>query len=448
MSFTKRDFENLDKRIQSISSTDVQKIVNDEGIPTTNKLEDNNKVYESKATILFIDIRKSTLLTDMSKPQSMVKIYRSFMRTCVECVRKNKGVTRQFLGDRIMGVFIDERDSEGNLINYGSENALNCARTMQTCIDFSLNKHLKSNVNGKMIECGIGIDTGKILVTKVGMYGLEDDEEKNNETDCVYVGKVTNYASKYSDIAKGGEILISESVYNDINSIHKDKFKKTINIRNGKYYTGYSTFNYYLDFSDELETLVKPDNSLFSISENDEQLSQMVGKLDIKYKELTKLEKEISVQKDRLDKEKELCNSRYSELEDTFYNYLKKAFCNADYVKKMGYDFWINCIINYYVFGKKLEKTEEKSKLRVDCYLIEIYNALNMYEKALELMIFMINHSSWVLLRKETIKWAKENNKMHDLSFELNWKIDHCSEPEKANWQKYREDLEKYEREN
>lgn len=214
----------------------------------------------------------------------------------------------------LWGVFIDERDSEGNLINYGSENALNCARTMQTCIDFSLNKHLKSNVNGKMIECGIGIDTGKILVTKVGMYGLEDDEEKNNETDCVYVGKVTNYASKYSDIAKGGEILISESVYNDINSMHKDKFKKTINVRNGRCYTGYSTFNYYLDFSDELGSIIKPDNSLFSISENDEQLSQIVDKLDIKYKELTKLEKEMYVQKDRLDKEKELCNSRYSEL--------------------------------------------------------------------------------------------------------------------------------------
>ena len=448
MSFTKKDFENLDKRIQSISSTDVQKIVNDEGIPTTNKLEDNNKVYESKATILFIDIRKSTLLTDMSKPQSMVKIYRSFMRTCVECVRKNKGVTRQFLGDRIMGVFIDERDSEGNLINYGSENALNCARTMQTCIDFSLNKHLKSNVNGKMIECGIGIDTGKILVTKVGMYGLEDDEEKNNETDCVYVGKVTNYASKYSDIAKGEEILISESVYNDINSMHKDKFKKTINVRNGRCYTGYSTFNYYLDFSDELGSIIKPDNSLFSISENDEQLSQIVDKLDIKYKELTKLEKEMSVQKDRLDKEKELCNSRYSELEDTFYNYLEKAFCDTDHIKKMGYDFWVNCITNYYTFGKKLGQTEEKLKLSVACYLIEIYNALNLYEKAFDIMILMINNSSWVLLKKETIKWAKEHNKLHKLSFELDWKIDHCSVTEKSDWQKYREDLEKNEREN
>ena len=192
MGFGKTDFEKLDKRIEKITSTDVEKIVNDEGVPATNQLEDNNKVYQTNATILFIDIRKSTLLTDMSKPQSMVKIYRSFMRTCVDCVRKNDGVTRQFLGDRIMGVFVDKKDDDGNIICRGVDNALNAARAMQTCIDFSLNKFLKSNVNNKLIECGIGIDSGSILVTKVGMYGLENDEEKENETDCVWVGKVTN----------------------------------------------------------------------------------------------------------------------------------------------------------------------------------------------------------------------------------------------------------------
>lgn len=36
-----------------------------------------------------------------------------------------------------------------------------------------MNKYLKTNVNGKVIECGIGIDYGKVLVTQVGMYGLE-----------------------------------------------------------------------------------------------------------------------------------------------------------------------------------------------------------------------------------------------------------------------------------
>ena len=48
------------------------------------------------AAILFIDIRKSTYLTENSQAKSMVKIYRSFMRMAVDCVRKNGGVTRQF----------------------------------------------------------------------------------------------------------------------------------------------------------------------------------------------------------------------------------------------------------------------------------------------------------------------------------------------------------------
>ena len=448
MGFGKTDFEKLDKRIEKITSTDVEKIVNDEGVPATNQLEDNNKVYQTNATILFIDIRKSTLLTDMSKPQSMVKIYRSFMRTCVDCVRKNDGVTRQFLGDRIMGVFVDKKDDDGNIICRGVDNALNAARAMQTCIDFSLNKFLKSNVNNKLIECGIGIDSGSILVTKVGMYGLENDEEKENETDCVWVGKVTNYASKHSDVAKGGEILISEKVYNDIIPIHKDKFKKTINVRNGKSYIGYSTFNYYLDFKDELGSAFKPENALISNNENEEQLSQMVDKLDDKFKELIKLEKDVVVQKERIDNEKELYKSKIDEMQNTFYNFLQESFCQDIYIEKMGYDFWEKCINNYYMFGEKLGETREKLDLSVDCYLIGIYNIFNLYEKALNLMILMVKKSSWVSLKKETIKWAKENNKLFDLSFELDWKIEHCSDSEKANWQKYKEDLEKYEKGN
>ena len=112
----------------------------------------------------------------------------------------------------------------------------------------------------------------------------------------------------------------------------------------------------------------------------------------------------------------------------------------------MGYDFWEKCINNYYMFGEKLGETREKLDLSVDCYLIGIYNILNLYKKALNLMILMVKKSSWVSLKKETIKWAKENNKLFDLSFELDWKIEHCSDSEKANWQKYKEDLEKYEK--
>ena len=182
MGLTKSDFEHLDSRIKSITEQNVEQIeINSDLPPTVEQLEDNNKTYSVMAAILFIDIRKSTYLTENSQSKSMVKIYRSFMRMAVDCVRKNGGVTRQFLGDRIMGVFIDSVDEEGNISERAVDKAVNAAKSLQTVIDFSLNKYLKSNVNGKVIECGIGIDYGKVLVTWVGMYGVESDENKEDE---------------------------------------------------------------------------------------------------------------------------------------------------------------------------------------------------------------------------------------------------------------------------
>ena len=182
MGLTKSDFDHLDSRIKSITEQNVEQIeINSDLPPTVEQLEDNNKTYSIMAAILFIDIRKSTYLTENSQSKSMVKIYRSFMRMAVDCVRKNGGVTRQFLGDRIMGVFIDSVDEEGNISERAVDKAVNAAKSLQTVIDFSLNKYLKSNVNGKVIECGIGIDYGKVLVTWVGMYGVESDENKEDE---------------------------------------------------------------------------------------------------------------------------------------------------------------------------------------------------------------------------------------------------------------------------
>ena len=104
--------------------------INSELPSTIEKLEDNNKTCSIMAAILFIDICKSAYLTENSQAKSMVKIYRSFMRMAVDCVRKSDGVTRQFLGDRIRGVFIDFVDSV-------ADKALNAARSLQTVIVYS-----------------------------------------------------------------------------------------------------------------------------------------------------------------------------------------------------------------------------------------------------------------------------------------------------------------------
>ena len=183
------------------------------------------------------------------------------MRMTVDCVRKSGGVTRQFLGDRIMGIFMDTYFEDGTIKEKAVDKAVNAARAMQTLTDYSLNKHLKENVNGKIIECGIGIDYGKILVTKVGMYGAENNSDKENEVSFVWVGNATNHASKYSDLTDGGEIFISESAYRVLSDdLKKDRWNKVVKSKGMKIYNGYASSNFYLDFANELGKTVLPEH--------------------------------------------------------------------------------------------------------------------------------------------------------------------------------------------
>src|SRR5699024_7301251 len=77
-----------------------------------------------------------------------------------------------------------------------SYKATKAARYIHTLIDYCLNPALKKSMD-ICIGCGIGICTGTIMITKVGMRGKESDETAENETGIVWVGSTTNYANRY-----------------------------------------------------------------------------------------------------------------------------------------------------------------------------------------------------------------------------------------------------------
>ena len=65
---SKQDFEDMDDKIKEIVEKSVDEIsINTEFPPTTDDLKNNNEAYFIMAAILFIDIRKSTDLTENSK---------------------------------------------------------------------------------------------------------------------------------------------------------------------------------------------------------------------------------------------------------------------------------------------------------------------------------------------------------------------------------------------
>lgn len=436
MAFSKSDFERLDGRLEKITAQSVDKIVVDSDLPPTiNRLEDNNKTYSIKAAILFVDIRKSTYLTENSQAKSMVKIYRSFMRMAVECVRKNGGVTRQFLGDRIMGVFIDSVDENHIVLDKAVDKAVCAARSLLTVIDYSLNKHLKNNVNGKMIDCGIGIDYGNVLVTQVGMYGVESDENKENEVDCVWVGNTTNYASKFSDIASGGEIFISDRVFDNLSAEYGDVWVKSAKCKGTKVFQGYVTEDYYLDFSNDLN---KPDkreednstafDTFSQLARSIKEIENLQNKLIQREKEVTVLEEQLKIEnqeykikynkenaaKINAQNEKKAAQEKLTESLMDYYEFackiINSAHCNLGYTQYATKELWDKIIAKCFELGKKIGYSEKQIKLKLDCGLIAIYSYYKLYKKAYDIIVVMAElNPVWINMEEKTMQWAKDN---------------------------------------
>lgn len=435
MALTKSDFDRLDSRIKSITEQSVEQIeINSDLPPTVEQLEDNNKTYSIMAAILFIDIRKSTYLTENSQAKSMVKIYRSFMRMAVDCVRKNGGVTRQFLGDRIMGVFIDSVDEEGNISEKAVDKAINAARSLQTVIDFSLNKHLKSNVNGKVIECGIGIDYGKVLVTWVGMHGVECDDGKEDEKSCVWVGNTTNYASKYSDIASGGEIFISENVYKNLSEEYKEVWTKSAKYKGTKLFQGYITKDYYLEFSEELGSPIKIEEDNTVELDTSSQLADGIKEIERLQDKLIQREKELAVLEEKLKKENEEHEIRYNnantekisainekeKIQKQLNNQIKETYSfihdiingsfykDIEFIESIGKDRWLKIDEFYHKLGK-LQGYKEDTINNSAFEFIEIYACFECFGLSYKYMVSMAKENgTWVYINDETFKWACE----------------------------------------
>lgn len=166
-------------------------------------------------------------------------------------------------------------------------------------------------MNGKIIECGIGIDYGKVLVTQVGMYGLENDDNRENEVDCVWVGNTTNYASKYSDIASGGEIFISDNVFTQLSEEYKDKFIRSAKYKGSKLFQGYVVKDYYLDFSKDLGNPVKIEEDTTVQSDTFAGLADGIREIERLQKDLIKRERELAVLEDKLKKENDELRTKY-----------------------------------------------------------------------------------------------------------------------------------------
>jgi adenylate cyclase len=96
------EFETASNAVSNILGQPVEEIKITDILPPLNDIADSNKVFKGKLSVLFVDMRKSTDLTDELKSKKMVKVYRSFIRIVIQAdIHDNLPVTELWASFRI-----------------------------------------------------------------------------------------------------------------------------------------------------------------------------------------------------------------------------------------------------------------------------------------------------------------------------------------------------------
>lgn len=402
----KAELELLQAAVDRIVNSEVLESEISSFLPKVEDLSDSNKVYCCKTSVLFVDMRKSTRLPEQFDNTQLAKIYRSYIRVIVQAIRYSGGLVKDFMGDGVLAMFIDSED--GN----SEDKAVNAARYITTCIDKVLNPVLDSTLDYR-ISCGIGIHTGEISVSKVGMKG-KSSETAESEYGIAWIGSSTNLACKFSGAVDNGTIFISSSTYSNLSSVEDKKNWNHIKIeKNGNLLDGFVSESNYLPIEVECEveafqaeiieynlSLTDSISSLLNKKINEiEQKSTELGKREEKLKSnesklASKIAKLNDKEKEHISKEAELNLYRY----DFYRDILESAHCKATYTIEMGVDFWETNLNNAILAGKKIGKSESEVKQDVSYTMVSIYKDLQIYDKAYDFLIEQAIGHPWLNL--------------------------------------------------
>lgn len=156
-------------------------------------------------TVLFADLRGFSFQSREMSPEEMVELLNAYFGIMVEVVSRYEGTLDKFIGDCVMALF-------GAPVSIADDalKAVQCAVDMQDEVNrYSRRRKQQGN---PYLYLGIGINRGDVLVGNIG---------SPRRMDYTAIGETVNLAARFQEYARGGEIIISESVYQCV----KEKFQ-------------------------------------------------------------------------------------------------------------------------------------------------------------------------------------------------------------------------------
>ncbi len=144
-------------------------------------------------TVLFSDIRNFTRISETLSPDQLVALLNEYFTEMARIIFENQGSLDKYIGDAIVAVF-------GSLITLENSSKTATQTAIQMMKQVVLLNQKWENQYGFAMNIGIGINTGEVFLGNVG---------SPDRMEFTVLGDTVNMASRFSGIAKEGQILIT-----------------------------------------------------------------------------------------------------------------------------------------------------------------------------------------------------------------------------------------------
>ncbi|NVM20556.1 MAG: response regulator [Desulfobacterales bacterium] len=156
---------------------------------------------KQKVTVLFSDIRGFTEMSRKVPPEEIAAFLNHHYFTPLgEIAYQYNGTVDKHIGDCIMVIYGSPISYEDDIVR-AIESAIDMQETSRVISDKLRQK------NGFSVRIGIGICTGEVVT---GVFGSLRKRE------YTVFGMPVNIAARLEKLAKGGEILVSETTYSEV----------------------------------------------------------------------------------------------------------------------------------------------------------------------------------------------------------------------------------------
>jgi adenylate cyclase len=160
-------------------------------------------------TILFSDIIGFTTLSERKPPEEVIDLLNEYFKEMTDIIFKWDGTLDKFVGDEIMAFWGAPVDQPNH-----AELAVRCALNMTDRLSELQKKWTKEGK--EILDCGIGINTGEVIIGNIGATG--------KKMDYTVMGDHVNLAARVEKLTReyNAKIIVTEFTIGHLDALIKE----------------------------------------------------------------------------------------------------------------------------------------------------------------------------------------------------------------------------------